>query len=67
MVVELVGFCDGVVVVYVEGVVVGGDFFVEVYGFIMVVGDGCDGYILVVVELVYELYYGYVGEFDLFC
>lgn len=55
LVVELVGFCDGAAAVHVEGVVVGGDAFAEAHGFSVVAGDGCDGHIFAVVELVDEL------------
>ena len=63
---ELVGFCDGAAAVYVEGVVVGGDAFSEAYGFSVVAGDGCDGDVGAVVELVDELHHGHAGEPDLF-
>lgn len=66
LVVELVGFCDGAAAVYVEGVVVGGDAFAEAYGFSVVAGDGCDGHVFAVVELVDELHHGHAGEPDLF-
>lgn len=66
VVVELVGFCDGAAAVYVEGVVVGGDAFAEAYGFTVVAGDGCDGDVGAVVELVDELHHGHAGEPDLF-
>ena len=63
---ELVGFCDGAAAVHVEGVVVGGDAFTEAYGFSVVAGDGCDGDVGAVVELVDELHHGHAGEPDLF-
>lgn len=62
---ELVGFCDGAAAVYVEGVVVGGDSFTEAYGFSVVAGDGGDGKVGAVVELVDELHHGHAGEPDL--
>ena len=66
LVIELVGFCDGAAAVHVEGVVVGSDAFAEAYGFTMVAGDGCDGDVGAVVELVDELHHGHAGEPDLF-
>lgn len=66
LVVELVGFCDGAAAVHVEGVVVCGDSFAESYGFSVVAGDGCDGDVGAVVELVDELHHGHAGEPDLF-
>lgn len=66
LVVELVRFGDGAAAVYVEGVVVGGDAFAEAYGFSVVAGDGCDGDVGAVVELVDELHHGHAGEPDLF-
>lgn len=66
LVVELVGFGDGAAAVYIEGVVVGGDSFTEAHGFSVVAGDGCDGDVGAVVELVDELHHGHAGEPDLF-
>lgn len=66
VVVELVGFCDGAAAVHIEGVVVGGDAFTESYGFAVVAGDGCDGDVGAVVELVDELHHGHACEPDLF-
>jgi len=66
LVVELVSFCDGAAAVHIEGVIVGGDAFTEAHGFTVVAGDGCDGDVFAVVELVDELHHGHAGEPDLF-
>ena len=66
LVVELVGFGDGPAAVHIEGVIVGGDAFTEAHGFTVVAGDGCDGDVGAVVELVDELHHGHAGEPDLF-
>ena len=63
---EVVGFCDGAAAVHIKGIVVGGDAFTEAHGFTVVAGDGCDGDVGAVVELVDELHHGHAGEPDLF-